>query len=131
MGFVQYDPEKRGLAQTLLLTGPIVGVKSAVDAPASGQIKPHWPSPRFHAFSSRLGLTADPFHPLAAAVIITLREADPLTLHRRVRPNLSRVRAAEARAVSGWALSAGEQAGQPGRAPAAGLRPGSESSHAH
>lgn len=38
---------------------------------------------------------------------------------------------AEARAVSGLALTAGDQAGQPGQAPAAGHRSESESSHAH
>lgn len=36
---MQGDPEKRELAQTLLLTGPIVGPKPAAYAPTSCQIR--------------------------------------------------------------------------------------------
>lgn len=96
MGFVQCDPERRDLGQTLLFTGPIVGLKSVVDAPASCKIRLQWPFPHFHMFDSPLGLTTDSFYHLSVTIIMTLQETDPLTLRRRVRPNLSWVRAAEA-----------------------------------
>lgn len=44
------------------------------------------------------------FYGLSVTAIKNLRETDPLTLHRRVRPNLSWVRAAEAggQGAPGW-----------------------------
>lgn len=96
MGFVQCEPEKRDLAQTLLFTSPVVGLTSVVDAPALCQIRLQWPFPRFHTSYSPLGLNTDSFYHLSVIIIVTLQETDPLTLHRRVGPKLSWVRAAEA-----------------------------------
>lgn len=71
MGFVQCDPERRDLGQTLLFTGPIVGLKSVVDAPASCKIRLQWPFPHFHMFDSPLGLTTDSFYHLSVTIIMT------------------------------------------------------------